>query len=346
MSKYTYAYDKTGKLVHISSAQCGKEYTCRCCGDVLIPKKGRVKVHHFAHKAGYSCDSWYENKGEWHRKMQGLFPQEYQEVPMSVDGEKHIADVLITKPSGQKLVIEFQHSSMNQEEFIERTLFWKSNNTDLIWVFDVQNKDIREIPNSKRSAYKWIRPISTFGKRPINSVPIILFMQPQIDTKSSQVTNIYGETTKIEGQKVSEPFFFQIKESKLKYQGKVFDHYKGIVGDVIGNQEDFMDYLKERMNSDISEPFVEYDKSHCFRFSTKEDYSKMKAVFEATLNEKELMLWRIMTSRMFHWGDRLCFYIEEADSIKITEYGYDNSEKILLIDRLKKIVGKENYKME
>lgn len=41
--------------VTINKALRGKEYQCLECNGIMIPKKGEIKQHHFAHKAEYSC---------------------------------------------------------------------------------------------------------------------------------------------------------------------------------------------------------------------------------------------------------------------------------------------------
>ncbi len=59
-----------------------------------------------------SCDPWWENETEWHRKWKGNFAEEWQEVILTdgITDEKHIAD--IRTPYG--LVVEFQHSHIDR----------------------------------------------------------------------------------------------------------------------------------------------------------------------------------------------------------------------------------------
>ena len=99
----------------------------------MIAKKGNVKDHHFAHQGNYVCDEWSAHKGEWHITMQNLFPKETQEIILEAGEEKHIADVCLQKPCGQRLVIEFQDSPMNYKDFLKRTIFWKKHDADMIW---------------------------------------------------------------------------------------------------------------------------------------------------------------------------------------------------------------------
>lgn len=48
---------KNGKLVHISSVESGLKCECTCpsCCRTLVAKKGKIKVHHFAHISSAEC---------------------------------------------------------------------------------------------------------------------------------------------------------------------------------------------------------------------------------------------------------------------------------------------------
>lgn len=47
-----------GELVHISNVSRGLACQCKCanCGNLLVAKKGKIKVHHFAHKSNSECN--------------------------------------------------------------------------------------------------------------------------------------------------------------------------------------------------------------------------------------------------------------------------------------------------
>lgn len=60
----TYAFDATGKLVHIDDVPTGKLCGCRCphCKAPLIAKNsGEVRVHHFSHEDDHECGGAYES---------------------------------------------------------------------------------------------------------------------------------------------------------------------------------------------------------------------------------------------------------------------------------------------
>lgn len=108
----------------------GLHGTCANCQSETVAKCGNLKVWHWAHKSKRTCDQWWENETEWHRKWKNHFPTEWQEVihTDSNTGEKHIADVKTDK----ELVIEFQHSAIKPEEIQSREAFYKN----MVWVVD------------------------------------------------------------------------------------------------------------------------------------------------------------------------------------------------------------------
>ena len=54
--KYSYAKDRKGDIVHIDNARQGILYRCLQCGNEMIPKKGDINIHHFAHKIECVCN--------------------------------------------------------------------------------------------------------------------------------------------------------------------------------------------------------------------------------------------------------------------------------------------------
>ena len=55
--RYPMAYQPPYQVAHISEAEKRKTYLCLGCDDAMIPRKGKIKRHHFAHKAGMErCD--------------------------------------------------------------------------------------------------------------------------------------------------------------------------------------------------------------------------------------------------------------------------------------------------
>lgn len=116
---------------HRQEAQPKLVGNCQTCGSPMVAKCGeqRLRVWHWAHKAGRSCDPWWEKETEWHRAWKNRFPVEWQEVIHQADsGEKHIADI----KTEQGRVIEFQHSPIKSYERRSREDFYQK----MVWVVD------------------------------------------------------------------------------------------------------------------------------------------------------------------------------------------------------------------
>ena len=134
---------------------------CPACGSLMIAKCGeaRIRIWHWAHKAGRHCDPWWEET-EWHRAWKELFPLDWQEiVQYAENGEKHIADV----KTDHGWVIEFQHSPIKSDERRSRNAFYKK----LVWVVD----GTRRKTDSAQLARAWGDGVS-IGRRdsPIRGV--------------------------------------------------------------------------------------------------------------------------------------------------------------------------------
>lgn len=126
----------------LKEAQKGLNGFCQFCGDPMVSKCGPRVIHHWAHARNSSCDLWWENETAWHRNWKNHFSTEAREViHTATDGERHIADI----KTNTGIIIEFQHSPMNDKERKSREDFYKN----LIWVIDgstfEQNFDIYHI---------------------------------------------------------------------------------------------------------------------------------------------------------------------------------------------------------
>ena len=135
------AWDSNENRIYADEFDGKTECFCPCCGESLRLRKGNIRRPHFAHKANTDClygdDKDY--KSEWHIRMQEYFPKEAREVRFqdSKTGEIHIADVFI---ESSNTVIEFQHSPIQAEEYLSRTIFHLNNGRRIVWIFD-ESKD-------------------------------------------------------------------------------------------------------------------------------------------------------------------------------------------------------------
>lgn len=133
-----FANNVYGERIHIDNANVKDEYFCPACGSAMIQKRGNLTAHHFAHKMSANCDSWYTEKlSAWHKHMQSYFKESVQEVIIwdKQYSEYHIADIAL-QAKQTKIVIEFQHSAISQNEFLSRSKFYLKCGYQIIWVFD------------------------------------------------------------------------------------------------------------------------------------------------------------------------------------------------------------------
>lgn len=266
MSKYLYAQSMYfGNRIHISEAESGDNgYICPFCYGKMIAKKGNIKEHHFAHENTRKCDEWYGNKGDWHIEMQDLFPKECQEVILTVGQEKHIADVCIQKACGQRLVIEFQDSPLSYEEFKKRTEFWRTNNSEVIWVFNLIGKDIREIPGNcseTSEKFQWYRAFTTLGSTLSNEYTVFFYMNPYTNTAFSKLNSWSIQKLRIIKPQRTDPYLLRLKGVGLYIPDAIddvgnyfvyqLDGYAGFEGEKCRN---FLQFVETRKNTYFKNP--------------------------------------------------------------------------------------------
>ena len=125
-------YKKELILVHISENIKNTNLICKICSTSVIPKKGHIKIHHFAHKRKSLCDNWLTNKmTKWHQSWQNICKIDNIEVIIKKNNQKHIADIY-----NNNLVIEIQHSNISLNDIVDRENFYGN----MIWIIDLKNK--------------------------------------------------------------------------------------------------------------------------------------------------------------------------------------------------------------
>lgn len=131
------AFDSEKNRIYAADATKETQAFCPDCGELLKLRRGERNKAHFAHQKDSLCHYGEDrdNKSEWHIRMQDFFPREYQEVFFRDDekNESHRADVFIPEAN---TVLEFQRSSITEEEFLSRTLFHANNGRRIVWLFD------------------------------------------------------------------------------------------------------------------------------------------------------------------------------------------------------------------
>ena len=132
------ALDKEGNRLYADAEKKYQECFCPVCNEEVTHKLGKgMRRPHFAHQSNSVCTFGLDKdyKSEWHIRMQEYFPKEAREYRFKDEktGEVHIADVFI-KEKG--IVLEFQHSTISEEEFVSRTAFHLNNGRKIVWLFD------------------------------------------------------------------------------------------------------------------------------------------------------------------------------------------------------------------
>lgn len=117
------ARNDENKIIKPTKSELG---FCPVCNAVLIPKLGRINVHHWAHVSD-DCDLWSEGETAWHLGWKMLAGLGYCEIPF----EGHRADIVI---DGR--VVELQHSPISESEVLERQ---KVYGPSMIWVIDASD---------------------------------------------------------------------------------------------------------------------------------------------------------------------------------------------------------------
>ena len=214
-----FAIDENGIRTSINNSIKGKLYKCPCCGTEVIQKKGDVMIWHFAHKSLADCVDYYDNKGEWHRSMQELFPEQNREVYEKTETYRHIFDVLTDKGR----IIEFQHSPMSFSEFQRRTLDYHTRSKlkktqKPVWVFDFSERDFQVSSkkydsNPRLRKFFWKRSTNIF--RNYNNFKweewyeLWIFIKPYDECKSGfvRVMSTYNECKVIVGEVYNEQQF-------------------------------------------------------------------------------------------------------------------------------------------
>jgi competence protein CoiA len=113
------------------------EGICPSCHTPVIPKCGKVKTWHWAHKDTSDCDAWSEPLTDWHLAWQSAVLDTAVEV---VRGS-HRADII----GNDSTVIELQHSPIKPEEIKEREDFYGN----IVWLFDATDRFLFQVSGDR-----------------------------------------------------------------------------------------------------------------------------------------------------------------------------------------------------
>ena len=130
-SKFAYINNET---IHIDNINDNNKCNLKCkLGHELIPVRGKKNVHHFRHK--HSEDTGGNPMTEWHSEWQGNFPiTEINFLKINNTQYKdRRADVVL---ENSNLVLEFQHSKIEELEVNNRKYDYSLHDKQIIWIID------------------------------------------------------------------------------------------------------------------------------------------------------------------------------------------------------------------
>lgn len=132
-----------GNWIDASDASKGHVYRCPGCAAVVILKKGRIVIDHFAHKPPTDCGY---AKGETREHRSGKIAlrdsfrargiqAEVERPVLSVAGDRR-ADVLVYPPTPKHrhIAIELQHQSIDLDQIERRTAAYVAAGVPVLWV--------------------------------------------------------------------------------------------------------------------------------------------------------------------------------------------------------------------
>lgn len=142
-------------------------FFCPVCGEEVVLKKGKIKIHHFAHKAYTSCE-YGTNESEEHRRCKteiydALSTYDFLHCSL----EKPLAGIrpdILIKSDRKNLTygIEVQISNLTMEQIIQRTKRYAKLGIFVLWL-PLFNDLLTEDRYTPRQWEKWLHALN-FGR--------------------------------------------------------------------------------------------------------------------------------------------------------------------------------------
>ncbi|QND44772.1 hypothetical protein HB780_02830 (plasmid) [Rhizobium lusitanum] len=133
--------NRDGLRVDAAASERGPVYLCAKCAREVTLKKGRIVIHHFAHKPPTDC-TWASDETQAHLASKLCLRDTYRrrgyqadyEVEVLSSGGDRRADVLITAPNGDRVAIEIQHQPILFDEIERRTQAYIAAGVPVMWL--------------------------------------------------------------------------------------------------------------------------------------------------------------------------------------------------------------------
>jgi len=221
---------------------------CQCCNEILIPKCGKIRIHHWAHNSNH-CDKWWESETEWHRDWKNQFPEDWREkikFDSENDNEKHICDIY--NPN-LELVIEFQNSPISVTELESREKFFNK----MLWVVNSVSTQIelKPIEEGEKEIQKIMndflgQKLNEIIRIPHKNVNELIDFRDRIKAKL-----LFGD--QIEFEKLNKLFISQFDKAVNEYEYSTSYKNSGLSGNEVRNIliNPIIDDMKEKINQYI-----------------------------------------------------------------------------------------------
>lgn len=188
------------------SPEKGKLGFCQLCKQKVRAYCGEININHWRHLEIQNCDSWNEGETEWHREWKNEFPDDWQEVIIEKDNEKHIADI----KTPNNLVLELQNSSISSTTIKIREAFYGK----MIWLINANKfKDNFRISSVVKSQLRYL----------VDSHRSLMYYEPEdsfeLKQAAEELENIEYELRNL-GYKISS------LKSKLKESEELLENFK------------------------------------------------------------------------------------------------------------------------
>jgi len=139
--------------IEAENAEKGPDYVCPNCKADVVLKKGRVRIHHFAHKAASTCP-FSRSESQAHYTAKTLFQKSYQSrkgcsvqtefIVKALPNDRR-SDVMVFSHTGKQVGIELQDSAIGLDELEERTACYGHAEIPVIWVPFMRKKFLEKM---------------------------------------------------------------------------------------------------------------------------------------------------------------------------------------------------------
>lgn len=134
------AQSTSGERIEAARDLPADAYVCPLCAGTVILKRGRVKVAHFAHAPGATCDQAGESLA--HHLAKRVLADRFRSLGYTVELEEpHLGvarriDVAVTVPTGHRVAVEVQDSATSVAEMKRRNRAdRRSGFFGTVWIF-------------------------------------------------------------------------------------------------------------------------------------------------------------------------------------------------------------------